>query len=130
MNNKVFVYGSLKTGFGNNHILQVKGSSFVADDVINGFDMYAMGGFPGIVVNPSAGKGISGEVWKVDDEVLQRLNSLEGFRGQDDPSNFYNRVEVETVNGHKCLVYIQETIPSNHPVPSGEWCKSTQSYRY
>ena len=66
MNNSVFVYGSLKTGFGNNRLLQNKGSVFVTDDVIIGFDMYSMGGFPGIVHNPEGEGIVTGEVWLVD----------------------------------------------------------------
>ena len=47
---KVFVYGTLKEGFGNNRLL--KDSQKISEDAVEGFVMYHMGGFPGVVPSP------------------------------------------------------------------------------
>ena len=107
VNDRVFVYGSLKAGKGNNNIL---GSSdllastqteptFALGDV--GFP-YA---FPSAVV-PEAYKKllfpVRGEVYKVDTvESFMRLDSLEGY-----PSH-YDRQIVRLENGFDAWMYIQ-----------------------
>lgn len=87
---KVFVYGSLKMGYGNHHILS--SSKFLGNDLTK-HDMYRMfsfGGFPGVIESPGQhGTYISGEVYEVDEETMKKLDILEsnGF--------FYKREIVE-----------------------------------
>lgn len=120
--NYVFVYGSLKRGFGNNRLLQNDESEFICEDYIEDFEMYSMGAFPGVVHVPGSRSVVHGEVWKVSDNILERLNTLEGFRGEDNPSNFYNCKKVETKNyHHSCYVYLQDTAPSDMLVLEGIW---------
>jgi gamma-glutamylcyclotransferase (GGCT)/AIG2-like uncharacterized protein YtfP len=84
---KVFVYGTLLTGFGNNRLLN--SSKLLGPEVIEGFDMYSLGGFPAI----SPGKGrVEGEVWEIEDKTLNVLDALEGY------PHFYNRMKINISN--------------------------------
>lgn len=71
----IFVYGTLKRGWGNNVIIRNQefiGKATTADPA---YQMYTLGGFPGVVLGD---KHITGEVWLVDDEAFQRCDRLEG----------------------------------------------------
>ncbi len=125
---KVFVYGTLRTGFGNNRLLQDGTCHLVKEDEIVGYNMYAMGGFPGITSTEIYETSVKGEVWEVGDDALVQLNRLEGFREPDSPANFYNRTTVVTESGEECLVYIQDTPPNNSLVESGDWVEHTKNY--
>lgn len=93
--NLVFVYGTLKKGFGNHGVLN-PGSQFICKDRIRGWDMYSLGGFPAI----TEGTGeISGELYSVDEKVLARCDILEGY------PNFYDRMIVRTASGMRAWVY-------------------------
>jgi len=79
---KVLVYGSLKKGFGNHHILE--NARFLGKAVTSPeFTMLHLGGFPGIVRGGET--AITGEVYEVDAATLRRLDRLEGH------PNFYRR---------------------------------------
>ena len=120
--NLIFVYGSLVKGFHNDDWLQ--NTPFVGRGTVNGllYDV-AGGGFPGMV----PGKGVvHGEVYRIEEEALPRLDSLEGFHGADNPFNLYNRekIEVTLAAGGKVAAWAYFF---NHPVsqesfiPSGDW---------
>ena len=81
---KVFVYGSLKKGFGNHPLLD--GAEFLGNGVIKGFDMYSLGAFPAIV--PSEKGIIHGELYDVSPDIFQNLDWLEGY------PDFYDRKPV------------------------------------
>lgn len=71
----LFVYGSLKRGFPNHHVLG--DARFIKNTVlIGGYDMYSLGGFPGIV--PGSGR-VHGEVYEISEDHLPRLDALEGY---------------------------------------------------
>ena len=79
---QVFVYGTLKKGFGNNVLLQ--NSNFIGEGFVEA-DMFNFGSFPVV----SEGKGsVKGEVYEVNDSVFQSLDRLEGY------PNFYDRKKV------------------------------------
>ena len=100
---KVFVYGTLKEGFGNHRVL--RDSRKLCDATIEGFDMISLGAFPGIITGSDT---IYGEVYEVTDtSVMRGLDSLEGHRGNDDPSSMYYKklctYKVETKTNEKTL---------------------------
>ena len=97
MTNLVFVYGTLKKGFGNHHVLQ--GAEFVGEATLPDGKMLHLGAFPGLIPGNTR---IFGEVYRTTPHILQRLDRLEGH-----PS-FYMRS-------------IQEVfLDSNHVAPA--WC--------
>ena len=86
---------------GNNRILQTPNCSFVSECVVRGYRLYHSG-FP--VAAAYEGDTIKGELWDIGDiseqdtiVTLNRLDGLEGFRGNDNPSSMYFR---HTVTAH------------------------------
>jgi len=80
----VFVYGTLKEGYGNNYLLS--SSEKVSSGVMEGYKLYDCG-FP--IAVKSDGDFISGEVYDIGDDamVLNRLDRLES------EGSMYNRVD-------------------------------------
>jgi gamma-glutamylcyclotransferase (GGCT)/AIG2-like uncharacterized protein YtfP len=74
MTHRVFVYGTLKNGFWNHHLL--KGCEFVGDAATVPTYKMIENGFPVVMPDP-AGKPLAGEIYTVDDETLARLDQLE-----------------------------------------------------
>jgi gamma-glutamylcyclotransferase (GGCT)/AIG2-like uncharacterized protein YtfP len=75
---KVFVYGTLKKGYGNNEFfLNNDRTKFIGDGITAAadFDMISLGGFPGVLDNGTC--AILGEIYEVDDTIVKRLDSLE-----------------------------------------------------
>jgi gamma-glutamylcyclotransferase (GGCT)/AIG2-like uncharacterized protein YtfP len=73
----VFVYGTLKRGGANHHLLA--GQEFAgAARTQPGFALYDLDGYPGMVADAEAREGITGEVWRVDDACIVLLDELEG----------------------------------------------------
>ena len=108
MSHLLFVYGTLKRGHGNHHI--IRNAEYVGDFVTESkFGLVSMGEFPGMVdcKEPSEeGCNIKGELFFVDDAMLEYCDRLEGV------PHFYRR-EAITVRSESdppdtisCFVYI------------------------
>lgn len=73
---RVFVYGTLKRGIHNHHLLEK--SEFIGNAyTVDTFKMYTVG-FP--IIMPADGPdawAVYGEVYDVDDDTLKRLDNLE-----------------------------------------------------
>lgn len=88
----VAVYGSLKRGFYNHHLLER--SRFLATGQARGFAMYSLGSFPMII----EGRGrVAVELYEVDRQTFAALDRLEGF------PVFYQR-QMVTVETEHCPV--------------------------
>lgn len=86
LNNKVFVYGTLKDGGSNNYFMK-RGAKYVGDaETCSKFPMIIKG-LPYVINRQGEGNTIKGEYYMVDDSTLERLDGLEGH-----PS-FYKRVK-------------------------------------
>lgn len=104
---KVFVYGTLKVGgkFARHydpHRLSTKPGT------IKGTMFDILGSFPGVVLNGET--VISGEVHEYSnpEKVVPSLDNLEGFNGDNNPNNLYNKevILVTTDEGEElCQVY-------------------------
>ena len=94
----VFVYGTLKSGHGNNHILQDGDARLVGEArTLPVFRLYARY-IPYLVpATVTHGLRVKGEVWEVDARTLERMDRLEGH------PHMYTRttVEVETDEGFR-----------------------------
>lgn len=81
----IFVYGSLKRGFMNHHVMERAAGKFLGTAVTtDDYDMVDLGAFPG-VVSPGNFQ-IKGEVFLVDNHEI--IDRLEGH------PNFYRRERV------------------------------------
>ncbi|QIW24991.1 gamma-glutamylcyclotransferase [Sulfolobus sp. S-194] len=84
----LFVYGSLRYGFELHHLLE--NSRFVGLAYTEGYKMYDLGSYPGVV----KGDGIIyGEVYEVDDNTILLLDKVEDYRGR--PDDLYIREKTK-----------------------------------
>lgn len=72
---RVFVYGTLKRGLRNAHLLS--GSRFVSAAEVPGFALYDLGDYPGIVPTGTSDDKVPGEIFEVTAETLAKLDRLE-----------------------------------------------------
>lgn len=110
---KIFVYGTLKTGHGANSFLQNR-AEFVDEDRIEG-SLYNLGAFPGL---KTEGSGmVSGEVWEITDPNLpEMLDSYENY------PVLYDRVKVRTEKGYTVWVYVLNGAVTNRElINEGVW---------
>jgi gamma-glutamylcyclotransferase (GGCT)/AIG2-like uncharacterized protein YtfP len=120
MTHKVFVYGTLRNGWGN-HALLVK-SEFLGKATLQA-KMYTFGFIPYISLNNANDDDIvHGEVYSIDDYTLARLDQLEGYREGNVESSFYTRSLVRTSLGD-AYVYHIEYRDNNEAkrIESGDW---------
>lgn len=117
MKHNVAVYGTLKKGHGNHSVLG-KDAELLGTQVINGFDMYSLGGFPGVV---QGGGDIHIEVYSVTDESFDDVDLLEGYNETRPDHGLYDRVSVLTDYGHAWLYIYNGDVERLPEVAGGEW---------
>lgn len=117
MTHLVFTYGSLLTGLGNHRVISA--GELIGEAITEaGWTLVSLGGFPGAI--EGGGVAIVGELYRVSDAMLERLDQLEGN------GSFYTRVErkIITTDGRERIAWIY-ALPSenlNRPiVESGDW---------
>jgi gamma-glutamylcyclotransferase (GGCT)/AIG2-like uncharacterized protein YtfP len=109
---KVFVYGTLKRGWGNHRLLT--GARYLGDARIRG-TMHHLGGFPAIHLESD--DVVHGELYEVTSETLARLDRLEGI------PTFYQRTRVRMSSGSTAWVYVMppDRLTSREVIASGRW---------
>ena len=105
---KLFVYGTLKMGHGNNRLLEH--AEYLGDSTIPGYRLcyaHGPGSFPFAI--PSENEKIKGEIWDIkdDEDTLRRIDNLEGH------PNWYERTEEKTTNGHDVNLYVMNREKDN-----------------
>lgn len=127
---RVFVYGSLRQGFWNfQNLLKGKVNSIVSAE-IKGNLYHLPEGYPAAIEGDG---NVKGEVLElVDDDLLARLDSLEGYRGVGQ-NNLYERKKVNTrlKDGEEisCWVYfysrgnLQHLKKKGVLITDGDWKK-------
>jgi gamma-glutamylcyclotransferase (GGCT)/AIG2-like uncharacterized protein YtfP len=129
MMHHVFVYGTLLRGCHNHHVLGDE-ATFIGRGITvdNTFTMLCNGAYPYVkdAVPSEPHAHITGELYRVDDEALERLDRLEGV-----PHHYY-RQDVEIVlmdewgethypeGTHTAKMYLCDH-PHGHRVPHGDW---------
>lgn len=88
--NFVFVYGTLLKGFHNHARLLDREPRYEYCSIVG--NMISLGGFPGAIDIDLASRLIQGEVYEVTDQELSSLDALEGYMGEGNKSNLYNRI--------------------------------------
>lgn len=114
MNKQVFVYGTLKRGFSNDHVMRKANAVYVGDSVIDRFDMYSLAAFPAIVPTEKPHL-VYGEVYTVAD--IEPLDWLEGY------PDFYDRMEVMTSYGLAWVYYLHAPPEAAPRIKEGFWKK-------
>ena len=110
---KIFVYGSLKKGFGNNSLL--KTSIFIGNHTIQGYEMYNFGWYPAIIEGKLTDE-VQGEIWEVDSTTKMYIDGMELGAGY--------RIEKTIIDGETVEFYVYKyPIMYRNKVESGVWEK-------
>jgi gamma-glutamylcyclotransferase (GGCT)/AIG2-like uncharacterized protein YtfP len=117
MKHLVFVYGTLRRGDAGAMSKRFPNSKFIADAKVKG-SLYDLGAYPGLLLNESNSLVI-GEVYEVDDEILNELDDFEA-------SSNYLRKQVEISLGtHGRICWTYEPNPEFYSpgklISSGDW---------
>lgn len=120
----LFVFGTLKAGFGNHVVMQRAGGELVGTAVLPGYEMFSFGGFPGI--RPKKGAVVHGELYAV--KSLRPLDSLEGCNYEHKEDSFFWRTDVQVVlqsivvdGGGLYIIDRSETVACQTYVPQGDY---------
>lgn len=124
MTKLIFVYGTLMSKYGNNHLLSEHGGKLVRNDIINNYRLYYSGGlgsFP--VASPEEGHAMCGEIWDVSanpDAIMRSLDRLEGvpilyIRSR--AKTYWEKVEVDFYERGPMFGGVDHLLPV-HPVAS------------
>lgn len=110
----LFVYGTLKRGLRNHHLMA--GQEFLGEAIAEPrYRVLDLGPYPGLVVDEAAGLAVAGELWAVSPECLAALDAFEEvpgpfiraevqLAGQGDGAQayFWNRqIPAETASGDR-----------------------------
>lgn len=110
----VFVYGTLLKGEYNHHVLgwaQFVGTTKTPPK----YDLFNLGSYPAMVAGGST--AVKGELYAVDDEILSRLDRLEGH------PEYYERIEIQLEDTTQVHTYLMERdrVTGCPRVSSGDW---------
>ena len=113
----VFVYGTLRRGGARAMSTLFPNSRFIADARVSG-SLFDLGAYPGLILNDSNSL-VVGEVYEVDDEILNKLDEIEA-------SSYYSRKQIEISLGtHLITCWIYEPDPEHYSlqtlITSGDW---------
>ncbi len=116
MSDLVFVYGTLRRGEANHHLLM--GAEYCGVHLTRPrYRMLHLGTYPGVVAGGST--AIEGEVYRVDTKELVHIDRLEVY------PRLYTRKLIPTSWG-RAWIYLYRGSRDNRPiVPSGSWCGET-----
>jgi gamma-glutamylcyclotransferase (GGCT)/AIG2-like uncharacterized protein YtfP len=109
---KVFVYGTLKKGYHNNHLLNGHEPKQAKAPGIN---LYKGPGFP--FAKRGTGTAI-GEVYEIDEQTLKMLDRLEGHPA------FYKREKTKVICGgqyDEAWIYLYPDANKYPKIEGGEW---------
>jgi len=123
---RIFVYGTLKKGFPNHHRI-FGGYDIKITPACTYGKLYDLGWYPAITVGTDK---VFGELIEFDNpEILQKVDYLEGYKGENHQHNYYERREVDVFMGSnsvKAWVYFMNSdrVKRNISklIKSGKWC--------
>lgn len=115
----VFVYGTLKVGYGNHYLIGENPLSVARGEAVSDDANFAMTniGFPYLITVQTGGFLAKGELYQVDDSCLARLDRLEGV------PHHYRREQrwfkQEAMNGHGVRLILAWVYICNRDNPPG-----------
>ncbi|PTX96419.1 gamma-glutamylcyclotransferase family protein [Opitutus sp. ER46] len=114
----LFVYGTLKRGGPNHHLLAAQ--RYVAPArTVPGHTLYHLGEYPGLVADPADAEGVAGELWSVSSACLAALDRFEGV-----PEGLYRRQRLPLRPPHHLLevdTYVYLLPVSDYPRLGPHW---------
>lgn len=114
----VFVYGTLRRDAARSMSIRFPGAKFIAEAKVSG-SLYDLGAHPGLLLDES-NSSVTGEVYEVDDEILNKLDEFEA-------SSHYRRkqCEISPGTGRRRICWTYEPDPEFYSprtlIASGDW---------
>ena len=108
-----FVYGTLKRG-GRYHDL-LAAQKFIGEAcTVAGYTLYQPADYPGMVYSDEDTEGVTGELWKVSEICLAKLDALEGLT-----QKLYKRIPISLLAPHDSIaaesyLYLRPLIDCPH----------------
>jgi gamma-glutamylcyclotransferase (GGCT)/AIG2-like uncharacterized protein YtfP len=102
--------------------MEMSNGKFIKKDTINARMFTSNGSFPFISLDQPLDYKVHGEIYEVNN--LHNLDRLEGYRGENDSSNLYERRTVITDSGETAFVYEAGEYQQSKPsiwIVSGDW---------
>ena len=116
----VFVYGTLKRGYSNHSLLSSSEYLGAYSTATSNFSLYCNGKYPLLVRSLSADTNVHGELYRVDEDTLKKLDWLECV-----DEGMYSRLPIYVENEAGGLVaeayFYNYPITSLTQVKSGKW---------
>lgn len=114
----VFVYGTLRRGEANHHLLS--DAEYCGTHLTRPrYRMLHLGTYPGVVTGGST--AIEGEIYRVDTKGLVKLDRLEAY------PRLYTRKLIPTEWGRAWIYLYRGNRSSRSVIPTGVWCGETMS---
>ena len=101
----LFVYGTLRQGFGRHRVLRRLGARYLGKGTMRG-RLYDLGEYPGAVTSSSLRKRVDGEIYHLADPArqLKKLDEVEQFRPEaPENSLFVRRLSTARLRNGKTL---------------------------
>jgi len=129
----LFVYGTLRRGFGRHALLLTLGARFVASGRVRGA-LYNLGRFPGAI---EEGPGwICGEVYSLPDprRTFCLLDAVEEFHPRAPETSFFNRARTAValassgegeprLSGQAWIYWLNRKVPAMRRIDSGDYAR-------
>lgn len=115
---RLFVYGTLKRGYKNHHLLA--GQTYVGEArTVPGYRLHDLGDFPGMIADSTDTAGVTGEIWTVNATALARLDAFEGVH-----EGLYTRSLIALLSpptNEQTHTYLYACDVSDHPPLGPTW---------
>lgn len=110
----VFVYGTLRSGHSNHHLLK-DAYCYGTGSTEAGYAMYLISGYP-YVTSSEARYPIVGEMYAVDDDTLKTLDRMEGH-----PRYYERRETTVIVDGNRHIAWMYFRDPQGMLMQNGDY---------
>lgn len=110
----VFVYGTLRQGCANHHLLK-DAYCYGVGSTLSKFALYLVSGYP-YVTNVAPCYQIVGELYAVDNITLAELDKMEGH-----PSHYERSETIVTVHGVQYTAWLYFRNPQGKLMPHGDF---------
>lgn len=114
----VAVYGSLRKSLSNHRVLD--GAKYLGNYESEPiFSMFDVGMYPAI--KESGNTSIILEIYRIDENILKRLDILEGYDPEDPDSCYYVRTTINTPFGESFIYTFPHDTSYYKQVQNGDW---------